>query len=202
MLQLTIPAEALSLYTPYLHYTIWWRVKNPTQNRSLVAEDLDLMAERIKYCRVLRHCSRVRLFATPCSLPDSTVHGILQARILEWVAMLPSRGSSWPRDWTCVSFIGRWVLYFQRHLGSPIKYYTFVIWAYYAPRKVNKSEAFWEQFREGRHRINRKHVQTIHRTICRKLGCYAYDEWLIFSWNFLNPGFFFFFWTAPQHVGS
>ena len=47
-----------------------------------------------------------------CSLPDSTVHGILQARILEWVAMLPSRGSSWPRDWTCVSFIGRWVLYF------------------------------------------------------------------------------------------
>ena len=37
-----------------------------------------------------------------CSLPGSSVHGILQARILEWVAMLSSRGSSWPRDGNCV----------------------------------------------------------------------------------------------------
>ena len=35
-----------------------------------------------------------------CSLPGSSVHGILQTRILEWVAMPSSRGSSWPRDWT------------------------------------------------------------------------------------------------------
>ena len=40
-----------------------------------------------------------------CSLPGSTVHGILQARILEWVAILFSRGSSWPKDGTRVSFI-------------------------------------------------------------------------------------------------
>ena len=32
-----------------------------------------------------------------CSLPGSLVHGILQARILEWVAISSSRGSSWPR---------------------------------------------------------------------------------------------------------
>ena len=38
-----------------------------------------------------------------CSLPGSSVHGILQARILEWIAMLFSRGSSWPRDWTQIS---------------------------------------------------------------------------------------------------
>ena len=38
-----------------------------------------------------------------CSLPGSSVHGMLQARILEWVAMLSSRGSSQPRDWTQVS---------------------------------------------------------------------------------------------------
>ena len=38
-----------------------------------------------------------------CSLPGSSVHGILQARILEWVAMPSSRGSSWPRDWTHIS---------------------------------------------------------------------------------------------------
>ena len=57
-----------------------------------------------------------------CSLPGSSIHGILQARILEWVAMPSSRESSWPRDWTHVSYvscIGRWVLYHWRHLGSP-----------------------------------------------------------------------------------
>ena len=40
-----------------------------------------------------------------CSLPGSSVHGILQARILEWVAIFFSRGSSWPRDRTWVSWI-------------------------------------------------------------------------------------------------
>ena len=43
--------------------------------------------------------SRVWLFATPwllCKLPGSSVHGISQARILEWVTMSSSRGSSWP----------------------------------------------------------------------------------------------------------
>ena len=49
-----------------------------------------------------------------CSPPGSSVHGILQARILEWVAMPSSRGSSLPRDQTCISYasyIGRQVLY-------------------------------------------------------------------------------------------
>ena len=40
-----------------------------------------------------------------CSPPESFVHGILQARVLEWVANPFSRGSSWPRDWTQVSCI-------------------------------------------------------------------------------------------------
>ena len=38
-----------------------------------------------------------------CSLPGSSVHGILQARILECVTMPSSKGSSQPRDWTQVS---------------------------------------------------------------------------------------------------
>ena len=48
------------------------------------------------------------------SPPGSSVHGILQARILEWVAISYSKGSSRPRDLTCISHvscIGRWVLY-------------------------------------------------------------------------------------------
>ena len=40
-----------------------------------------------------------------CSLPVSSVYGIFQARILEWVAISFSRGSSWPRDQTRVSHI-------------------------------------------------------------------------------------------------
>ena len=40
-----------------------------------------------------------------CSLPDSPVHGILQARTLEWVGIPFSRRSSWLRDWTYVSCI-------------------------------------------------------------------------------------------------
>ena len=40
-----------------------------------------------------------------CSLPGSSVHGILQARILAWVAISSSWGSSWPRDWTRISCI-------------------------------------------------------------------------------------------------
>ena len=46
-----------------------------------------------------------------CSPPGSSVHGGLQARTLEWVAMPSSRGSSLPRDRTWVSCISRWVLY-------------------------------------------------------------------------------------------
>ena len=47
-------------------------------------------------------------------MPGSSIHGILQARILGWVATSFSRGSSWPRNWTrgsYVSCIGRRVLY-------------------------------------------------------------------------------------------
>ena len=53
-----------------------------------------------------------------CS-PGSSVHGILQARILEWVAMPSSRGSSQPRDRTQVSHIAGGFFYLQSHQGSP-----------------------------------------------------------------------------------
>ena len=49
-----------------------------------------------------------------CSLPGSSVHGIFQVRILEWAAISPSKESSHSRDWfcvSCVSCIGRWILY-------------------------------------------------------------------------------------------
>ena len=56
--------------------------------------------------------SVARLCPTPMcwSLPGSSVHGILQARILEWVAISSSRGSFQPRDQTQVSCIDRRIL--------------------------------------------------------------------------------------------
>ena len=45
------------------------------------------------------------------SLPGSSVHGIFQARILEWVAVSYSRGSPQPRDQTCISCVGRQIPY-------------------------------------------------------------------------------------------
>ena len=68
-------------------------------------------------------CECVCVYAQSCptlcdpmdsSSSGTSVHGILQARTLEWAAISFSRGSSWPRDWTCiscVSCIGRWILY-------------------------------------------------------------------------------------------
>ena len=46
-----------------------------------------------------------------CSPPGSSVHGVFQARILEWVAIPFSRRSFWHRDWTLISSIGRQILY-------------------------------------------------------------------------------------------
>ena len=54
-----------------------------------------------------------------CSLAGSSVHGILQGRKLEWLAISFSRGSSWPRDWTWVSCIAGRFFYHLSHQGSP-----------------------------------------------------------------------------------
>ena len=95
------------------------------------------MEEYLRLCRVIIDfmvdvpCLCMRVFSVTqlcptlcnplyCSLPGSAVHGILQARMLEWVAIPFSRGSSQPRDQTrvsCVSCIGRQILYPLSYLG-------------------------------------------------------------------------------------
>ena len=56
---------------------------------------------------MLSHFNHVRLFVTSWTIawPGSSVRGILQARILEWIAMPFSRGSSQPRDQTHISHV-------------------------------------------------------------------------------------------------
>ena len=55
-----------------------------------------------------------------CNRPlAASVHGISQARILEWIAISFSMGSSWSRDQTHVICTGRWILYPLSHQRSP-----------------------------------------------------------------------------------
>ena len=63
-----------------------------------------------KVCVGVQSCLTV-CHPIDCSLPGFSVRRILQARILEWVAIFSPRGSSWPRDQTHVSCVGRWILY-------------------------------------------------------------------------------------------
>ena len=57
------------------------------------------------FCSVVAQSCPTLCGPMDCCPPRSSVRGILQARILEWVAIPFSRGSSWPRDWTLVSCI-------------------------------------------------------------------------------------------------
>ena len=73
---------------------------------------LDVMHEHV-CVKLLQSCLTL-WHSIDCNPPGSFVHGILQARMLEWVAMLSSRGSSRPRNQTHVSYIyciGRQALY-------------------------------------------------------------------------------------------
>ena len=64
----------------------------------------------IRMCSVTQLCPT---FCNPvaCSLPGSSIHEIFLARILEWVAISSSRGSSWYRYWIHVCCIARWILH-------------------------------------------------------------------------------------------
>ena len=64
----------------------------------------ELLFHVLKWSEVAQSCPTL-CNPMDCSLPGFSIHGILQARILEWVTISFSRGSSWPRDQTQVSRI-------------------------------------------------------------------------------------------------
>ena len=59
------------------------------------------------YVKLLQSCPTLR-DPVDCSQPGFSVRGIFQAGILEWFAMFSSRGSSWPRDQTHISYLLNW----------------------------------------------------------------------------------------------
>ena len=66
--------------------------------------------QRLCVCSVVLSCPTL-CDPMDCTLPGSSVHGIFQTRILEWVAISFSRGSSWPKVISSISCVGRWILY-------------------------------------------------------------------------------------------
>ena len=86
---------------PYFNEHILYFLWKPGQNKNIC------------FLSVLVHAqSRLTLWGSmDCSPPGSSVHGISQASILEWVAISFSRGSSQPRNWTHIYCIGRQILW-------------------------------------------------------------------------------------------
>ena len=75
------------------------------------------------------------------SPPVSSVHIISQARIQDWVAISFSGESSQPRDWTCVSWIGRWIFYHWATWEATRRTSESSIWV---KSKVHPSKVKWK----------------------------------------------------------
>ena len=100
LLQGIFPTQGSNLgllnYRKFLYYLSYQRSLNSAWTDSFNPHNSPIERSKVK---VAQSC------LTLCDLVDYIVHGILQARILEWVPFLFSRASSQPRDWTQVSRI-------------------------------------------------------------------------------------------------
>ena len=113
-----------------------------------------------------------------CSLSGSSVHGVFQARVLEWIAISFSRWSSWPRNWTRVSCIaGR----------------CFTVWATRETHETSFKNANLSMFPRKRFlqwlpvcRRRRKLFQAV------KIACVKLWSW----WHMYSAQVTFFIWIA------
>ena len=98
-----------------------------------------------------------------CSLPGSSMHGIFQARVLEWVAISFSRESSWPRDQTQISHTA------VRH---------FTVWA---TRDCQNSHSEVQNLKEGIQRPSLDQIVTTESINCN-LGENLYCVKWVLTW--------------------
>ena len=132
-----------------------------------------------------------------CSLPGSSVHGILQARILEWVAISFSRGSSQPRDWTQVScIVGRWfILWATREVLKWLGNYSIVqfssvqllsrVWLFVTPCTVAyqdppsmgfSRQEYWSGLPKGMVKNSNNHFAEFRSNYFKKLSVALVDS--------------------------
>ena len=94
--------------------TVSWRTALKKQKpEEKVLKVFDCLGENVNMLSVCVSAQSLQSCLTlcdpmKCSQPVSLSMVILQARILEWVLIPSSRGSSWPRDWTHVSYLLHW----------------------------------------------------------------------------------------------
>ena len=111
----------------------WWSMIRSPKNlftqsfhtKEMTANTLSINSNLGALSVCARTLSHAQLSVTPWTVrpPGSSVHGIFQARTLEWVVISYSKGSSWSRDRTgvsCISCINRQILLLY-HLGSSLR---------------------------------------------------------------------------------
>ena len=98
------------------------------------------------YCCLVAQSWPTLCYPMDCALPGSSMHGISQTVILEWIAISYSRGSSWPRDWTCISCTGRWIPYHCTTWEARINRHKllYIKWASLVARLVKNPPAMRE----------------------------------------------------------
>ena len=88
----------------YVSLTYWFELNSTKKEQKQKKFSLpsSFLSKALLFC-----CQLCPTLCDPmdCSPPGSSVHGIFQARILEWAAISYSRGSSWPKDQTCICCI-------------------------------------------------------------------------------------------------
>ena len=100
--------------------TSYWQ--NSSSNRNIPLKKFPRWLKCVCVCDKWLQSPPTLCDPVDCGLPGSSVHEILQARMLEWVALPSYRRYSKPRDGTHISYIsciGRWFLYHYCHLVSP-----------------------------------------------------------------------------------
>jgi len=87
------------------------------------------MRSQSLYCVLVAQLCPTLCDSMDYSPSRSSVHGVLQARVLEWVAIPFSRGSSQPRDRTCLLHC-RQIPYHLNHQGSFVLCFLYVMWPF------------------------------------------------------------------------
>ena len=100
LLQFHVHGVGNAICLPTVYSRLQWQSGCNKDHTACKAEN----AYSLHVC-TLSHFSHVQFWVALWTPPGSSVHGILQARILEWVAMPSSRGSSQPRGQICISYV-------------------------------------------------------------------------------------------------
>ena len=111
-----------------------------TEHACIIYCAISIVCKLKDCCRCLVALSNSRHAMDYVAHQASLSMGIIQARILEWVAIFFSRGSSQPRDRTCVSCIGRRILYHWATRETRIKGYQ-----YFKSKLTEDAHNSWKQ---------------------------------------------------------